>query len=67
MTRLLELKSLADVYNLTASQTLESELEVAWCLFIDKENFTKTNDVFLRLCTDFEKHFQLSLNWSRSQ
>ncbi|XP_011408214.1 PREDICTED: zinc finger MYM-type protein 1-like [Amphimedon queenslandica] len=44
-----ELKPLADVYNLTASQTLESELEVARRLFIDKENFTKTNDVFLRL------------------
>uniref|UniRef100_A0A1X7UUF2 HAT C-terminal dimerisation domain-containing protein n=1 Tax=Amphimedon queenslandica TaxID=400682 RepID=A0A1X7UUF2_AMPQE len=44
-----ELKPLADVYNLTASQTLESELEVARQLFVDKENFTKTNDVFLRL------------------
>ena len=43
------LKPLADVYNLTASQTLESELEVARRLFIDKEKFTKTNYVFLRL------------------
>lgn len=43
------LQPIADMYNLTGRHTLESELQVAQRLFIDKEMFTKTNDVFLRL------------------
>ena len=43
------LKPLADIYSLADSQTLEGELEVAQRLFMDKERFSKTNDVFLRL------------------
>ena len=43
------LKPLADIYSLADSQTLVGELEVARRLFMDKEKFSKTNDVFLRL------------------